>query len=472
MVNLTNQMLYRVDNLNDQSRKISTQMATGRKLTVGSDDTQTYSRELFIEDKIRKYEGIEVQLRDVQAQNAVVDDTMIEIKTQVENIHLEMMKALNSGATPVEKKIIATNIKSARETLFDLVNTQINGEYLFGGTDATVPPLKKDPNYDVNGKIYYKGDGYLRDVAIEARTYRKRNETGNNIMMYNTSTAVKGETLSFHENERIFDTEGHEWGLKKVQKGDKLLFTIDEGNSGDIKDSDDDVWKLNDGKTKLINQSDDTKTLDVIHLRDNLYQTAPVSTDTLAVDTDDGNGKDVIRKFNKNGEVAKDNDNNVIEIKVNNDGNEPVKYTTDALTTDGLKLMAKHNIFDDINTVIKALELYKDTDTNLDDDVSNYVAISNDESSDIVRDNLDKLVEAFDAANIAHGAIGERNKAFIDADKRIKSKLTHYNILLQDTGAADMAKLAMDTKALEMTYTALYSTISKMNNLSLVNFLK
>jgi flagellar hook-associated protein 3 FlgL len=467
MVNLTDQMLYRVHNLNEQNTKISTQMATGRKLTVGSDDTQTYSRELFISDKIRKYEGLQTQLRDVDAQNQVADDTMTEIKTQIDSIHTEMMKALNSGATPVEKKIIATNIKSTKETLYDLINVQINGEYLFGGTDATTPPLKKDANYDVNGIIEYQGDGYLRDVAIEARTYRDRNETANNIMMYDSSVAVKGEALSFMENEQIFDSEGHEWGLKTVKQNDKLMFTKDEANNNQVRDDAGNIWTFNASKTQLVNGG---STLNITHVRDNLYMTEPVTTTTLGIV--DGSGVvDAIRQFNKNGEVAKDDNNNTIEIPVTNDGNNPVKYTTNALTTDGLKLMAKHNIFDDINTVIKALELYKDDNTALDDGVTNYVAITNDESSQIIRDHLDKLVSGFDAANTAHGAIGERNKAFEDAATRINSKLTHYNILLQDTGAADLAKLAMDMKALEMTYTSLYSTISKMNQLSLINFL-
>jgi flagellar hook-associated protein 3 FlgL len=35
----------------------------------------------------------------------------------------------------------------------------------------------------------------------------------------------------------------------------------------------------------------------------------------------------------------------------------------------------------------------------------------------------------------------------------------------------DLTKVAMQAKALELTYTALYSTINKTNQLSLVNFL-
>ena len=56
--------------------------------------------------------------------------------------------------------------------------------------------------------------------------------------------------------------------------------------------------------------------------------------------------------------------------------------------------------------------------------------------------------------------------------ERIESKNVHYNILMQKISGADMSKLAMESKALEMTYQALYSTVSKMHSLSLLNFLK
>ena len=55
--------------------------------------------------------------------------------------------------------------------------------------------------------------------------------------------------------------------------------------------------------------------------------------------------------------------------------------------------------------------------------------------------------------------------------ERINSKLTQYNVLSQEIGGADLTKVAMEAKSLELTYTALYSTISKTNQLSLVNFL-
>ena len=49
---------------------------------------------------------------------------------------------------------------------------------------------------------------------------------------------------------------------------------------------------------------------------------------------------------------------------------------------------------------------------------------------------------------------------------------TNFDVLIQETGGADVAKLALESKALELTYQSLYSTIAKMNELSLLNYIR
>ena len=86
--------------------------------------------------------------------------------------------------------------------------------------------------------------------------------------------------------------------------------------------------------------------------------------------------------------------------------------------------------------------------------------------------STDKTSKVYDAANIGHAELGGRNKIFESAEIRIESKLTHLNILMQETNGADIAKVAMQSKSLQLTYNALYSTVTKLNELSLINFLR
>ena len=146
---------------------------------------------------------------------------------------------------------------------------------------------------------------------------------------------------------------------------------------------------------------------------------------------------------------------------VTNDGLTPPTYSATMPNVDGTKFEAKSNIFDLIDNTLNAL---KKVD-------SSGNPISSEESKALIGKSLDQMTKAYDGVNIAHAELGGKNKVFEISLERVNSKLTQYNILSQQIGSADLAKVAMEAKALELTYTAIYSTISKTNQLSLVNFL-
>jgi flagellin-like hook-associated protein FlgL len=132
-----------------------------------------------------------------------------------------------------------------------------------------------------------------------------------------------------------------------------------------------------------------------------------------------------------------------------------------APAVDGTKFEAKTNIFDFIDNTVNALKKV--------DSAGNQ--ISDVESKALISESLSNVDKAFDGVNIAHADLGGKNQVFQFSLERISSKLTQYNVLSEEIGGADLTKVAMEAKALELTYTALYSTISKTNQLSLVNFL-
>ncbi|MCK5295069.1 MAG: flagellin [Arcobacteraceae bacterium] len=187
--------------------------------------------------------------------------------------------------------------------------------------------------------------------------------------------------------------------------------------------------------------------------------------------------KDQLVKLNEQGvETAE-------YLKVTNDGGTPKTYTSETLTdannasrikdstASGLLLEAKHSIFEDLNVIINALKGYNTQLTDDANDGKQGTVATDEEVRDTLSNYLGKLSNQYDATNIGHAELGGRNKIFETALESLTAKVTHYNILMQETNGADMAKLAMESKSLEMTYNALYSTVSKMHQLSLVNFI-
>lgn len=405
MIDLSNQMIYRIGNLDVQNERISYQMSTGKVLQNGSDDSVLYGRYLNVENKLRDAEGIKIQLDKTVAQNNVSDQTIDEVKLTLDSVKQDLLKALNSGMTRSDREAVATNISGMRENLLRLANTQIDGEYIFAGSNTTVVPYSKDADYVINGQIDFNGNAHLRNIAVDNGTYRERGVSATDIFMYTSDTTAVDNKVSFTKQEMVVDQNGYSWKLNSA--GDKL------------------------------------------------------------------------EKYNQDGTVTSGADWEYLDV--NGDSNVPETFTTEDITTalniknttkSGLLLEAKHNVFDDLNIIINALNGYKTVEN---DGVTNGERDSlatDEEVRNILSNYLGKIDDQYSATNIGHAELGGRNKIFETYLESTTAKITHYNILLQETNGADLAKLAMESKSLEMTYNALFSTVSKMSQMSLVNFLK
>jgi flagellar hook-associated protein 3 FlgL len=379
MINQTDQMLYRLNNLNIQQQLNTYQMSTKEKLQDGSDDSTLYSRLIAVDEKVRTYEGLQTQIERTNAQNNVADSSMSSIKKILENAKTELIKANTATTTAEGIAAISANLSGIKENLYQFANTQVEGQYVFAGSNSTIQPFEKD----ANGKVTYVGNNQLRKVAVDEGSYREKGVTGFDMMMYPTDTAYKGENLNFSSSDRILDQDGNEW--------------------------------------KLNSPTNDTLT-----------------------------------KFDSNGVATTET-----ITPITNDGLTPATYTAVLPSTDGTKFEAKTNIFDLIDSTINAL--------NKVDSVGN--PITDEDSKALISKNASELNKAFDGVNIAHAQLGGRNKLFENALDNVTSKLTQYDILSQNIGGADLTKVAVEAKALELTFTALYSTINKTSQLSLVNFM-
>ncbi|MGA1932519.1 flagellar hook-associated protein FlgL [Arcobacter sp. YIC-464] len=384
MINQTEITLHRLDKLNAEQQRISYQTSTGKKIDDGSDDAVLFTRQIFVEDKIRTFEGIQDQLNKTTVHNNVSDSAIGEIKTLLEQVKSELLKANTDTTTDEGKKAIAVSIAGVKQNILDLANTKIDGEYLFSGSDSSIASFTEDP---VTGKVSYNGDNHLRKIAVDEGSYREKGVNGFDMMMFSTDIATKADTLEFSTSQRIVDQDGFEWKPDSLTTPTKLVRYDFNGNP---------------------------------------------TTDELTVSA---NGGANAAKF-------------------------PYQVTTP--NVDGTKFEAKTNIFDEIDNVVNALNKVD----------SNGNPVSDAVADAALTEGLENINSAFDAVNVAHAELGGRNRVFEISEEKVSAKLTQYNILFQEIGAADLSKVAVEAKALELTFTALYSTINKTNELSLVNFIR
>ena len=419
MIDLTNIMSYRIKSLDKENERITYQMSTGKVLSKGSDDSVRFDRYTDFEADYRIYDGLKLQLE----KNKVVDeqsDTIItDVKKVIEDVKTHLLKSLNSGMVLSDMKALAMNLRGIRENLIDFANSRVDGEYIFSGSDTTKQTFQKDENYKINGRVDFGGrNARLRKAAVDKGVYRDRGITIHDVLMYETDSTASDGKVSFRQRDYIIDEYGYKWKLNSA--GDKLeKYDEDDNKTGDY------LSVTSEDKSETVTDKDgNTKT----------YTYKVYTTETI----DDALS------------------NNHISSEVRT----------------GLRLEVRHNYLDDLNKAINALEGYRTNYSDGDDFGKKDQEIDYGDIREILQNILDKTSKVYDAANIGHAELGGRNKIFESAEIRIESKLTHLNILMQETNGADIAKVAMQSKSLQLTYNALYSTVTKLNELSLINFLR
>lgn len=376
MISQIDQTIYRLGNLDKLQEKLNFQFG-GKKLQHGSDDSVLFGRITSAEGKIRTYEGLKTQIERTQVQNNTADAAMGSMIEALRSVKSELMKANTSTTNDENLKAIAVSINGIRENLFTLANTNTEGEYVFAGSDSSVKPFVKD----ANGNITYEGDNRLRKVAVEEGSYRERGVNGFDVMFFTSSSATKGDVLSFSANDRILDQNGNEWVLNSP------------------------------------------------------------TNDTLT-------------KTNRDGSIE-----TLTPVTVGADGNFEVALPNPG---DVAKLEGKTNIFDLLQDIVNTLNM-KDENGN---------SITRDDVMQKLVTQIDNIDKSFDSVNISHANLGAKNKVFENALDLMTSKITQYKILETNLSSSDYTELALQAKSLELTYAAMYSTVMRTQELSLVNYMK
>ncbi|MCT7523810.1 flagellar hook-associated protein 3 [Aliarcobacter cryaerophilus] len=375
-----NSTMYRLGNLDKYQAKLNFQMG-GSKLQFGSDDSVTFGRLTHTEDKIKTQKGIVEQIERADVLNKTSDTAMKEVKLLLEKIKAQELIKANTSTTSIDGlEAIAGVIEGYKQNLFNLANTQTEGQYVFAGSDASVKPF----SMDASGKVTYNGDSELRKIAVDEGSYRERGINGIDAFFYVADSASKGATLTFKDGDRITDQDGKEWVLN-IPTNNTLTKTNWDG-----------------------------------------------STQTLAV----------------------------------NPAPPPApatEYTTTVPNTDGTRFEARRNMFDMLDEAISSLRGL--------DSAGNPTLTYEDRRAGISK-AIDESTKAYDTAIIAHSELGAKNKTFEVSKERAEAKINQLSILEIELGSSNKSEVAVELKALEISYTALYSTINRTFELSLTNFLR
>ncbi len=154
-ISLYQQSTYNLSGLTSGLQDINNIMASQKQINTVSDDPVGMSQVLDLNTTLGNLTQIKKNV-DMgfawikESENALdsVNNLILDVKTHITRL-------ANDSMTADERSDAVASINAAIDQIISLGNTQVNGNYIFGGTDTDTPPFAYDA---VTGRVRYTGD--------------------------------------------------------------------------------------------------------------------------------------------------------------------------------------------------------------------------------------------------------------------------------------------------------------------------
>lgn len=146
--------------------KYMTQIYTGKKIRRPSEDPIIAMRGIGYRTELAEIEQYQRNASGVWKWMDHADDALDKATKVMHRMEVLAVQAANDPLTQSERESIAKEVEELRDQMVDIANTNVNGRYIFNGTDTDQPPIVKEGEGDESSwKIYEEGNG--RDKAVE-----------------------------------------------------------------------------------------------------------------------------------------------------------------------------------------------------------------------------------------------------------------------------------------------------------------
>lgn len=194
---VTSRYLRTLNNVNSDLNDYSNQVSSGRAFSDFSDNTSAAVKAYKIRSNMSRIEGYQSNIR--HAKSALIDSesALSQMNDIYGNAMGKILAGMNSTQSAEERSIIAAELRSLQEELLQTLNTNISGDYLFGGTNTSTEPFTVDT---ATGKLAYNGvvlDNADDTAASELSSDIRYLDIGLNMQFDASSKLVKSTAFGY-----------------------------------------------------------------------------------------------------------------------------------------------------------------------------------------------------------------------------------------------------------------------------------
>ena len=243
----------------DKLSKIQEEVSSGKKINSISQDSIATATILKLNDKIDAINQFSKNITTGSLWLKTTDSSIMQLKSITDELHELATQGATDTYTYEQRKMMAEKATVLADNIMDIVNTKINGKYIFSGFKVNKNPYKlkisvsnsnysiedANFNFDLNIKIKVFNGGKYKFSVDGGNTWLDNNGNGYNFnsinpilgFAINSSNPIDGDSVDIsmtHEyqgDNGKFQIEIDESQKVKVNLTGKEVFTLDNENN-------------------------------------------------------------------------------------------------------------------------------------------------------------------------------------------------------------------------------------------------
>lgn len=137
-------------------------MNTGRQFSKVSEDVSGTARAFRVRSQLRRSEQYLENIENIQATCDTAEDIARNINDWVKTVRERLVEANGAGKGADEKAIIGEEVANLANSIFQAINSQSIGTYVFGGSKNEAPYY-----YNDNGDLMFRGGTKVDSPSVE-----------------------------------------------------------------------------------------------------------------------------------------------------------------------------------------------------------------------------------------------------------------------------------------------------------------
>jgi len=176
---IVSDFLYNLNNTQNRISQLQTQLSTGQRVNVPSDDPEAADMILRLNVSIGRNEQFTQNVGAAQSMLSTTTNALDGVQQLLSQLQVVMAEA-GDGAHATSLGTLGDTVDGILSQAVGLANTEFEGKYVFGGTQTQAPPYVLTPNAapPPSETVTYNGNGAGIDYPVGEGLTQQANVTG------------------------------------------------------------------------------------------------------------------------------------------------------------------------------------------------------------------------------------------------------------------------------------------------------